>query len=58
MKNKEKEIMKARSFRINDSLKEAIQVSANEHNNGYFDRELRDLAKLGLKVRNKQKRKK
>jgi len=48
---KNKEILKPKMTRMHDSMKEAVQESADKHNEGVFDRELRDLIQIGLKNR-------
>jgi len=39
------------------SMKEAIQASANKHNEGNFNREVRDLIQIGLKNRKRGEKK-
>jgi hypothetical protein len=48
-----KELLKPKMTRMHDSMKEAIQTSADKHNKGIFDRELRELIRIGLKNREK-----
>ena len=50
--SKNKELLKQKMTRMHDSMKEDIQQSADIHNEGVFDRELRDLIKIGLNIRN------
>jgi hypothetical protein len=45
-----KEILKPKMTRMHDSMKEYIQKSADKYNEGVFDRELRDLIRIGLKM--------
>lgn len=52
-----KEILKAKMTRMHDSMKEEIQKSADIHNEGVFDRELRDLIRIGLKSRKREEKK-
>ena len=49
--NMKKELLKPKMTRMHDSMNEDIQKSADIHNEGIFDRELRDLIKIGLKNR-------
>ena len=49
--NKNKELLKQKMTRMRDSMKEAIQKSADKHNKGVFDKELRELIRIGLKYR-------
>jgi hypothetical protein len=46
-----KENLKPKMTRMTDTMKRDIQKSADKHNNGVFDRELRDLVNIGLKLR-------
>ena len=46
-----KEPLKQKMTRMTDTMKAAIQKSADKHNNGIFDRELRELVQIGLKNR-------
>jgi len=52
-----KELLKNKMTRITDTMKENIQKSADIHNKGIFDRELRDLIQIGLKNRKRKGRK-
>jgi len=52
-----KEILKPKMTRMHDSMKEDIQKSADIHNEGVFDRELRDLIRIGLKNRKRGEKK-
>ena len=45
------ELLKPQMIRLTESLKETIQTSANKHNEGNFNREIRDLIQIGLKNR-------
>ena len=46
-----KENLKPKMTRMTDTMKAEIQKSADIHNEGVFDRELRDLIRIGLKNR-------
>ena len=46
-----KENLKPKMTRITDTMKKDIQASADKHNEGVFDRELRELIRIGLKNR-------
>ena len=46
-----KELLKPQMIRLTKSLKETIQKSADNYNEGNFNREVRDLIKIGLKNR-------
>jgi len=48
-----KELQEPQMTRMPNTLKEAIQKSADKHNEGNFNKEVRDLIQIGLK---KQKR--
>ena len=50
-KKKENERLKHRMTRMNDTMKQAIQDSADINNKGVFDKELRELVRIGLKHR-------
>jgi hypothetical protein len=52
-----KENLKPKMTRITDTMKAEIQKSADEHNGGVFDREFRDLVRIGLKNRKKIRKK-
>ena len=52
-----KETLKPKMTRMHDSMKEDIQKSADLHNEGVFDRELRDLIRIGLKNRKRGEKK-
>jgi hypothetical protein len=52
-----KEILKPKMTRMHDSMKEYIQKSADKYNEGVFDRELRDLIRIGLKNRKRGEKK-
>ena len=46
-----KELKEPQMTRMPKSMKVAIQASANKHNEGNFNREVRDLIQIGLKTR-------
>jgi len=46
-----KENLNPKMTRITDTMKKEIQKSADKHNEGVFDRELRELIRIGLKNR-------
>nr|AKH47480.1 hypothetical protein [uncultured marine virus] len=46
-----KELLKPKMMRITDTLKNEVQKSADKHNEGIFDRELRDLVRIGLRYK-------
>ncbi len=46
-----KELQEPQMIRIKPSLKAEIQTSADKHNEGNFNREVRDLIQIGLKNR-------
>jgi hypothetical protein len=46
-----KELQEPQMIRIKPSLKAKIQTSADKHNEGNFNREVRDLIQIGLKNR-------
>lgn len=52
-----KELQEPQMVRMPKSLKEAIQESANKHNEGNFNREVRDLIQIGLKNRKRGEKK-
>lgn len=52
-----RELLKPKMTRMHDSMKEAIQKSADLHNEGVFDRELRSLIQIGLKNRKRGEKK-
>lgn len=52
-----KELLKPQMIRLNDSLKKTIQTSADKHNEGNFNREVRDLIQIGLKNRKRGEKK-
>ena len=49
--NKDKELLMPQMIRITKSLKDLIKESADKHNEGNFNREVRDLIQIGLKNR-------
>lgn len=52
-----KELLKPQMIRLTESLKEVIKKSADEHNEGNFNREVRDLIQIGLKNRKRGEKK-
>ena len=52
-----KEPLKQKMMRMTDTMKTAIQKSADKHNKGIFDRELRELVQIGLKNRKSEGKK-
>jgi len=52
-----KENLKLKMTRMTDTMKSDIQKSADKNNEGVFDRELRDLIRIGLKNRKKGREK-
>jgi len=52
-----KELLNPQMIRLTESLKETIQKSANKHNEGNFNREVRDLIQIGLKNRKSEGKK-
>jgi len=52
-----KELQEPQMVRMPKSMKEAIQASANKHNEGNFNREVRDLIQIGLKNRKRGEKK-
>lgn len=52
-----KELQEPQMIRIKPSLKQAIQTSADKHNEGNFNREVRDLIQIGLKNRKRGEKK-
>jgi hypothetical protein len=52
-----KENLKPKMTRMTDTMKKDIQESADVNNEGVFDRELRDLIRIGLKNRKRGKKK-
>ena len=52
MKNTDKkELQEPQMVRMPKTMKEAIKTSADKHNKGNFNREVRDLIQIGLKNR-------
>jgi hypothetical protein len=49
MNKNNKELKKPQMIRIPNSLKVAVQESADKHNKGNWNQELRDLIQIGLK---------
>lgn len=56
MENK-KELQEPQMIRIKPSLKAEIQISADKHNEGNFNKECRDLIQIGLKNRKREEKK-
>lgn len=52
-----KENVEPQMIRIQPTLKQAIQESADEHNEGNFNKECRDLIRIGLKNRKRGEKK-
>lgn len=52
-----KELQEPQMIRIKPSLKAEIQTSADKHNEGNFNREVRDLIQIGLKNRKRGEKK-
>lgn len=52
-----KELQEPQMTRMPKSMKEAIQISADKHNEGNFNREVRDLIQIGLKNRKRGEKK-
>lgn len=52
-----KELKEPQMVRMPKSMKEAIQTSADKHNEGNFNREVRDLIQIGLKNRKRGEKK-
>ncbi|MGM0582783.1 MAG: hypothetical protein ACQETL_19060 [Bacteroidota bacterium] len=52
-----KELLNPQMIRMPKSMKVAIQKSANKHNEGNFNREVRDLIQIGLKNRKSEGKK-
>ena len=52
-----KELLEPQMTRMHKSMKEAIQASADKHNEGNFNREVRDLIQIGLKNRKRGEKK-
>jgi hypothetical protein len=52
-----KELQEPQMVRMPKSMKETIQESANNHNEGNFNREVRDLIQIGLKNRKRGEKK-
>jgi len=48
-----KELQEPQMTRMPKSMKQAIQTSADKHSEGNFNREIRELIRIGLKHRNK-----
>lgn len=58
MKNTDKkELQEPQMTRMPKSMKVAIQTSADTHNEGNFNREVRDLIQIGLKNRKREGKK-
>lgn len=57
MMNKDKELLMPQMVRITKSLKDTIKASADKHNEGNFNREVRDLIQIGLKNRKSEGKK-
>ena len=53
-----KELLKPQMIRLTESLKETIQESANKHNEGNFNREVRDLIQIALEKRKREEKNK
>ena len=54
---KDKELKEPQMVRMPKSMKEAIQESADRHNEGNFNKECRDLIQIGLKNRKRGEKK-
>jgi hypothetical protein len=54
---KNKELKEPQMVRMPKSMKEAIQTSADKHNEGNFNKECRDLIQIGLKNRKRGEKK-
>lgn len=52
-----KELKEPQMVRMPKSMKEAIQESADQHNEGNFNKECRDLIQIGLKNRKRGEKK-
>ncbi len=52
-----KELQEPQMIRIKPSLKAEVQKSADKHNEGNFNREVRDLIQIGLKNRKRGRKK-
>jgi hypothetical protein len=52
-----KELQEPQMIRIKPSLKAEIQTSADKHNEGNFNKECRDLIRIGLKNRKRGEKK-
>ena len=46
-----KELQEPQMIRMPKSMKDEVKSSADRHNEGNFNREIRDLIKIGLKTR-------
>ena len=58
MKNTDKkELQEPQMTRMPNSMKVAIQKSADKHNEGIFNKECRDLIRIGLKNRKSEGKK-
>ncbi len=55
--SKNKELQEPQMTRMPKSMKVAIQDSADKHNEGNFNREVRDLIQIGLKNRKREGKK-
>lgn len=55
--SKNKELQEPQMTRMPRSMKDAIQTSADKHNEGNFNREVRDLIQIGLKNRKREGKK-
>lgn len=53
----DKELLKPKMTRMTETMKKDIQKSADKYNEGFFDRELRDLIRIGLKNRKEGRKK-
>jgi len=56
-KNAKKELLKPCMIRLKPSLKETIEVSAEIYSEGNFNREIRELIRIGLKNRKREGKK-
>lgn len=52
-----KELQEPQMVRMPKSMKEAVKTSAGKHNEGNFNREVRDLIQIGLKNRKRGEKK-
>lgn len=55
--SKNKELQETQMTRMPNSIKKAIQASADKYNEGNFNREVRDLIQIGLKNRKRGEKK-